>query len=451
MLNFYILNFILLSMSMNIVMPFVIDNSTNSTVVETSGQQDSHSLYYDYDANKINGHPIRGVNIGGWLLLEPYITPSLFEAFRTNPNNDNGIPVDEYHFCQYLGFDEAKKRLERHWSTFYQESDFANIASNGFNLVRIPIGYWAFSKLDTDPYITGIQESYLDNAIQWAKKYNLKVWIDLHGAAGSQNGFDNSGLRDAYNFLDDSNLSVTRKALNYIMSKYSQDEYLSTVIGIELLNEPLGPVIDMNKLKNNFLMPSYNYVRYELSTNQVIIIHDSFQAYHYWDNFMTVEQGFWGVVVDHHHYQVFSPGELSRPLDVKIKTACGLGYSMKNEYHWTIMGEFSGALTDCTKWLNGVGRGARYDGSFFVDNPQLHRLGSCANNDDISHWSKHRKENTRKFIEAQLDAFEMRDGWIFWCYKTEDSIEWDAGKLIKYGIFPQPLTSRKYPDQCNIM
>ena len=410
-----------------------------------------NQLYFDYGKSTSGNEPIRGVNIGGWLVLEPYITPSLFEAFRTNPNNDDGIPVDEYHYCQFLGYDEASRRLENHWSTFYKENDFANIASRGFNLVRIPIGYWAFKKLPSDPYVTGLQESFLDQAITWASNHNLKVWIDLHGAAGSQNGFDNSGLRDSYNFLDDSNLSVTKDALNYVLEKYSGDNYLNTVIGIELLNEPLGPVLDMNKLKKDFLIPSYSYLRKTLNRNQIVVIHDSFQAYNYWDDFMLPHQDYWGIVLDHHHYQVFSPGELSRSMDEKIRGICGWGYASLTEAHWSVTGEFSGALTDCTKWLNGVGRGARYDGTFFPNEQTPFRMGSCANNEDINLWSTERKESTRKYIEAQFDSFEMKGGWIFWCYKTENSIEWDANRLIQNGLLPQPLVARTYPNQCKMI
>jgi len=47
-----------------------------------------------------------------------------------------------------------------------------------------------------EPYIQG-QADHLDNAIGWARLYDLKVIIDLHGAPGSQNGFDNSGRRSA--------------------------------------------------------------------------------------------------------------------------------------------------------------------------------------------------------------------------------------------------------------
>lgn len=404
--------------------------------------------YYDYGASQFSD-PVRGVNIGGWLVLEPYITPSLFETFRTNEYNDDGIPVDEYHYTQYLGQEVAASRLEAHWSSFYTETDFKDIAALGFNLVRIPIGYWAFQTLDNDPYVSGAQESYLDKAIQWSANNGLKVWVDLHGAAGSQNGFDNSGLRDSYAFLDDSNLKVTSEVLNYILNKYSQDEYLDTVIGIELINEPLGPVLDMDKMKNNYLLPAYEYLRTTLQRNQIVVIHDAFQAFNYWDDFLTASSGAWGVLLDHHHYQVFSSPELETSMSDKIQVACSWGTGVLNEAHWTVCGEFAAALTDCTKWINGVGFGARYDGSYQNGNTGSSYIGSCANNDDITTWSDERKQNTRKFIEAQLDAFEMRGGWIMWCYKTESTLEWDLQRLNLNGLFPQPLTDRQYPGQCS--
>jgi hypothetical protein len=33
--------------------------------------------------------------------------------------------------------------------------------------------------------------NYLLKAVGWAAKYNLKVIVDLHGAPGSQNGYEN--------------------------------------------------------------------------------------------------------------------------------------------------------------------------------------------------------------------------------------------------------------------
>lgn len=86
--------------------------------------------------------------------------------------------VDEWTLSQNVP--DAESILQSHWSSWASLGDFQKIASNGFNLVRIPIGYWAFQKFDGDPYIQGAAD-YLDQAIGWARESGLKVWIDLHG------------------------------------------------------------------------------------------------------------------------------------------------------------------------------------------------------------------------------------------------------------------------------
>lgn len=45
---------------------------------------------------------ITGTNIGGWMVLEPWITPSLFYRFLGKTRSD-GIGVDSYTFCEALG------------------------------------------------------------------------------------------------------------------------------------------------------------------------------------------------------------------------------------------------------------------------------------------------------------------------------------------------------------
>lgn len=114
---------------------------------------------------------MRGANIGGWLVLEPWITPSIFQQF-------GGSVVDEYTLTQNVP--NAGDILRSHWDSWVSQGDFQKIADSGFNLVRIPVGYWAFQKYQGDPYIQGAAE-YLEKAIGWARATGLKVWIDLHG------------------------------------------------------------------------------------------------------------------------------------------------------------------------------------------------------------------------------------------------------------------------------
>lgn len=393
------------------------------------------NLQFDYNSEKI-----RGVNLGGWFVLEAFITPSIFDIW-CEPSDDSQVPVDEYHYTQKLGKSVAYQRLSTHWDTWITENDIKKISKLGLNFVRIPIGYWAFVLKDDDPYVQG-QTKYLDRALGWAKKYNLKVWIDLHGAAGSQNGFDNSGLRDSLQFQNGDNTDVTLQALKKIATTYATSAWEDVVIGIELLNEPLGPSLDLDKLKS-YLSQGYEYVRNV--GDQAVIVQDAFQPSGYWNDFLTVSNGDnWNVVVDKHRYQVFSAGELQRSIDDHISNACSWGRSDQQESHWTVTGEWSAALTDCARWLNGVGRGARWSGDY--DNSPY--IGSCADYTDLGNWSDEFKANTRKYIEAQLDAFDLTGGWIFWNWKTESAVEWDFSRLIAAGLFPQPFDDRQYPNQC---
>jgi glucan 1,3-beta-glucosidase len=62
--------------------------------------------------------------------------------------------------------------------------DFNKIKQSGFNVVRIPVGYWAYDTLGS-PYVSGANV-YIDAAVDWARSLGLKIIVDLHGAPGSQ-------------------------------------------------------------------------------------------------------------------------------------------------------------------------------------------------------------------------------------------------------------------------
>lgn len=423
---------------------FSLISLTTAVLAAAIYKRDSKASDWDYE-NKI----INGVNLGGWFLLEPYITPSLFDAFAPGE-----IPVDDYHYYKFLGKEEAKRRLEVHWDTWYQEKDFKEMADAGINTVRIPIGYWAYGLLPDDPHVLG-QDYYLERALGWARKYGINAWIDLHGAPGSQNGGTSSGLRGSYNSLEDvkksigyqtdENLTLTLTVLQKIFDKYGGADYEDVVSGIEFLNEPLGPFSDMTKLKN-FYQWAYGNLRYlDSPSYNNVILSDAFQEEPgFWDDFMSVDQGYWKVVMDHHHYQWHTAEELEMNADEHVQTACKLGEEHTKEYHWNVVGEWSAAMTDCARWLNGVGNGARWTGKYMSKKS----FGSCEPYANAANWSEDYKKEVRKFIEGQIDAFSTAGGWFFWNWKTEDASEWDMSELIRLGVFPQPFSDRQYPNQC---
>lgn len=372
-------------------------------------------------------------------MLEPWITPSLFEPWA----NGGGV-VDEFTFTQALGKTAAQQQLETHWNSWVTEADFTEIASFGLNHVRIPLGYWALNPLDGDPYVQG-QLPILDQAIGWARSAGLKVILDLHGAPLSQNGFDNSGKYGAIQWQQGDSTAQTLTAIQNLADRYAGDT--DVVTAIELLNEPANWGVDMDALKK-FYYDGWGNVR-NANGNTAVVIHDAFEDVQtYWNGFMNEASGVNNVIIDTHIYQIFSDGEVAmKPCD-HVQVACASAAHLAATDKWTIVGEWTGAQTDCAKWLNGLGKGARYDGTFAGSTGYN---GNCDTKYEgtVDGLQAVDKTNLEYFIEAQLDAYEAHSGWVFWAWKTESAPEWHFQNLTRAGLIPQPLTSRKHPGQCS--
>ncbi|RDW93558.1 glucan 1,3-beta-glucosidase [Aspergillus mulundensis] len=375
---------------------------------------------------------IRGVNLGGWFVLEPWITPSLFDEAGDEA-------VDEYTLTKILGSEKAAAILSDHWSTFITEEDFSLISQAGLNYVRIPIGYWAAAPLDGEPYVHG-QLEHLDSAVAWARAHNLKIILDLHGAPGSQNGFDNSGRRGPIGWQKGNTVPQTLLAFEVLAQRYLPDDDIVTVI--EALNEPHIPGgINQDQLKE-YYQETMTRVRRN-SPEATLLFHDGFLQTESWNGFMTGEN----VMVDTHHYEVFESGQNGWSIDKHIDAACQLGRQhLQAVDKPVIVGEWTGALTDCTKYLNGKGIGVRYDGSLAGQAA----VGPCGSKSagSVAGLSPDEIVSTRRYIEAQLDAYELRNGWVFWTWKTEGAPGWDMHDLLVNGVFPQPLSDREFPNQC---
>lgn len=283
---------------------------------------------------------MRGANIGGWLVLEPFITPSLFTPL-------GGAAVDEWTFCQ--NNPNAQSQLQSHWASWATQGDFQKIAGAGFNLVRIPIGYWAFQKYDGDPYIQGAAD-YLDQAIGWARASGLKVWIDLHGAPGSQNGYDNSGHKGSIEWTTGDTVSATEGVIGQIASKYGSGSYNDVVVGIELVNEPLMSNLPGGRYATqSYYQSAFDEVR---SAGSVpAIIHDGFDNPSSWNGFLT-GQGASGAIIDHHEYQCFTDELVSLSYSDHVsKVWSSAGEWATGQDKYLICGEWTAAMTDCAQYV----------------------------------------------------------------------------------------------------
>ena len=144
---------------------------------------------------------------------------------------------------------------------------------------------WAYQKFGNDPYIQGAAP-YMDKAIDWARQTGLKVWIDLHGAPGSQNGFDNSGQRtNNPSWTKGDTTKQTLEVIQQISNKYAKADYQDVVVAIELLNEPLPDKLSGTDAVVQFSKDGYGEVRSVSDTP--VVVHDAFQPGSFWNNILT--------------------------------------------------------------------------------------------------------------------------------------------------------------------
>jgi glucan 1,3-beta-glucosidase len=59
------------------------------------------------------------------------------------------------------------------------------------------------------------------------------------------------------------------------------------------------------------------------------------------------------------------------------------------------------AVNDCGQYVNGVGQGTRYEGTF---TGATQRFGNCADYQDYTQWPQTTRDQLRDFGYAQMDA-----------------------------------------------
>jgi aryl-phospho-beta-D-glucosidase BglC (GH1 family) len=94
-----------------------------------------------------------GVNLGGLFVLEPFISPALFQKYPT--------AVDEWTLSLAMAADASpggglQPQLEAHYDTFITEQDIAQMAGAGLNWIRLPIPFWAIETWPGEPFLAKV-------------------------------------------------------------------------------------------------------------------------------------------------------------------------------------------------------------------------------------------------------------------------------------------------------
>ena len=192
---------------------------------------------------------IRGTNLGNWLVPEGYM-------FKFNLANSPRL-IDET-FKELVGPAATQKFWQQYLAVYITKNDIHFLKTTGINSIRIPFNYRLFT---AETYMGGNDSTrgftYLDKAIAWCKEEGLYVILDMHCAPGGQTG-DNIDDGYGYPFLFESEESrqQTVNIWRKIAQHYATE---TTVMGYDLLNEPIAHYFDKNKL-NPLLEPLYKQI-----------------------------------------------------------------------------------------------------------------------------------------------------------------------------------------------
>ncbi|KAI1794546.1 glycoside hydrolase [Ganoderma leucocontextum] len=387
---------------------------------------------------KFGEDPIRGVNLGGWLVTEPcpswtdsaresnmcHSVPALYEKYV----NTSNPAFDEWDLSQRMAADTADgglQQLENHYKTFITEQDFAQIAAAGLNFVRIPIPFWAIETRQNEPYLAKTSWTYFLKAVGWARKYGLRINLDLHALPGSQNGWNHSGRLGTINVLyGPMGINNAERSLDYIriISEFiSQPEYKDVIVMFGITNEPFGPTIGTDAIQR-YYVKAYDIVRTASGTGEGngawVVMHDAFLGLTNWAGFLPNADR---MQLDIHQYICFG-GQSADDYSVRVQSgqACSTWAKGQNDsmtaFGMTHVGEFSLAINDCGQWVNGVNLGARYDGTFTASH--FDKTGDCTPYLNYPAYDDAWKAAMQQFALQSMSALQ---NWFFWTWKIGES------------------------------
>ncbi|KAF9234820.1 glycoside hydrolase family 5 protein [Melanogaster broomeanus] len=344
---------------------------------------------------------VYGVNLGGLFVLEPFISPALFQQYPT--------AVDEWTLSTLMAADTANgglNQLENHYNTFVTEQDIAEMAGAGLNWIRLPIPFWAIEKWDFEPFLEKVSWPYILRLLQWARKYGIRVNLDLHTIPGSQNGYNHSGKLGSINFLNGvMGLANAERTLDYIR------------IITEFISQPeWQPVVPAFSIVNEALITTFMTLQLTSEVHDMMRgITGYGEGVANWAGFLT---GSDRIILDTHPYFAFDGSSNTEPIatgtglqagGIWPQSACNTWADSLNTsqtaFGVTIAGEFSAGYNECGLYLTGVGNTVSYG-------------DSCSYYLDASQWNDTMKAGLMEFTLASMDALQ---DWFFWTWKIGNS------------------------------
>lgn len=217
-------------------------------------QAHNRSLY-DVNGDRL---VLQGVNFGNIFLQEGWLSPFALEPLK---NEDGTYQKDKDGNLQYPEFCEEQMIsgllsnpncgeenydlwFDTYFNSWVNDSDYTLIKDElGLNCIRLPVYWRNFLNDDFTRKDEAVAFKYIDKILEKCKEHDIYVVLDLHGAPGSQNGFEHSGYPHKESKLWDNEeyINATVDCWRYIATYYgseSDNPYKATIATFDILNEP---------------------------------------------------------------------------------------------------------------------------------------------------------------------------------------------------------------------
>jgi endoglucanase len=179
-----------------------------------------------------DGRPfiMRGTNLGNWLVPEGYM-------FKLK--DVNSPRLINQTFSELIGPSAVDSFWKTYLNNYITSADIHYLKSIGVNSIRVPFNYRLFT---SEKYLGETNSNHgfelLDRLVNWCKKEQLYILLDMHCAPGGQTG-DNIDDGDGYPFLFESekDQQLTTSIWKRIATRYANEPI---IIGYDLLNEPIA-------------------------------------------------------------------------------------------------------------------------------------------------------------------------------------------------------------------
>lgn len=200
---------------------------------------------------------LRGVGLGNWLLPEGYM-------WKFGDAGDRPRRIEALVEAM-IGTEAAEDFWLRFRRNYITEVDIRRIGELGFNSVRPALNARRFLTEGDNPEYVPEGFQLLDNLIEWCKKYNLYVIIDMHGAPGGQTGanIDDSAADRPELFTEPENQQRLIDLWVKIADRYKDEP---TVAAYDLLNEPLPERTGAAEKYKHLLEPLYKRITAAIRT-----------------------------------------------------------------------------------------------------------------------------------------------------------------------------------------